>query len=131
MLHTSDRERRNSESLALRGEVFVEERAFDVLARQAASRRSSLLALGGAALAAAVSEPTRAKQKTKKQVRKKCRRQVAPCRSFFAGVCFGDPDCEAALFPCCDYLAQCDSGSMFECIFSCGCEELPELNVPK
>ena len=108
------------------------EKAFDVITRHAAdavSRRGSLLALGGAL--AAVAEPASAKQKAKKQVRKKCRRQVAPCRSFFAGVCFGDPDCEAALFPCCDFLAQCDSGAMFECIFSCGCEELPELNVPK
>lgn len=110
-------------------------RAFDALTRHAAdavSRRGSLLALGGAALAAAaVEKPARARQKAKKQVKKKCKRQVAPCRSFFAGVCFGDPECEAALFPCCDFLAKCDSGAMFECLFSCGCEALPELNIPK
>ena len=116
------------------GEDLVGEKAFDAFTRRvpdAVSRRNSLLALGGAALAASGVKPVSAKQKAKKQVRKKCRRQVTPCRSFFAGVCFGDPDCEAALFPCCDYLAQCDSGSMFECLFSCGCEDLPELNVPK
>lgn len=112
----------------------MSERAFDALTRHAAdtvSRRGSLLALSGVALVAAVAEPVGAKRKAKKQVKKKCKRQVAPCRSFFAGVCFGDAECEAALFPCCDFLAQCDSGAMFECIFSCGCEELPELNVPK
>jgi hypothetical protein len=107
----------------------LSERAFDAITRRAAdavSRRNSILALGGAALAAAaMTEPATAKQKAKKQVKKKCRRQVAPCRAFFAGLCGGDPECLEALSPCCDHLAQCDSGAMFECMFSCGCAGLP------
>lgn len=110
-------------------EELLSERAFDTFARRAAdavSRRNSILALGGAALAAAVmTEPTSSRRKAKKQVKKKCKRQVAPCRAFFAGLCLGDLDCQDALFPCCDHLAQCDSGAMFECMFSCGCAGLP------
>jgi hypothetical protein len=115
----------------------LSERAFDAITRRAAdavSRRNSILALGGAALAAAVmTEPVTAKQKAKKQAKKKCRRQVAPCRSFLAGLCGGIQECLDEMLPCCDHLAQCDSSAMFICMFSCGCgDNLPEHpDVPR
>jgi hypothetical protein len=111
---------------------LVSEKAFDAFTRHAAdavSRRNSLLALGGMALAAGIAEPAIAKKKSKNQAKKKCRRQVPRCKSYFAGFCLGDPDCEAELFPCCEFLAKCDPGSMLDCLFTCGCEGLPGRNV--
>lgn len=107
--------------------------AFDAVTRQAAdamSRRKSMLALGGLALAASLAEPPAAlgkkkKRRAKKQVRKKCRRQVRDCRNFFSGFCGGIPECEEEFYPCCEELAKCDAGAMFTCLFSCGCGGVP------
>jgi hypothetical protein len=116
-------------------EELVSERAFDAFTRHAAdavSRRTSLLALGGSALAASLAEPVTAKKKVatdkqnaKKQVKKKCRRQVRACQTFFSGFCSGIPECEEEFFPCCDSLAQCDAAGMLTCLFSCGCGGMP------
>src|SRR5262245_56470646 len=77
-------------------EESLSDHAIDAITRRAAdavSRRNSLLALGGAALAAAtMAEPLKAK-KTKTRIKKKCRRQVTQCRNYFAGFCLGDPEC--------------------------------------
>lgn len=71
----------------------------------------------------------RGKKKTRRkhQGKKRCRRQVAPCKAFFSDLCSADPDCEAAFFPCCDSLASCDSAGMLQCLFFCGCDELNDI----
>ena len=118
--------------MALRREFSLSDRAIDVISRRTAdalSRRGSLLALGGLALAASVPASTvkGRKGKNRKKRRKTCQRQVAPCQAFFTAICFGDPDCEAEFFPCCEQLANCDSAGLLECFFFCGCDELNDL----
>lgn len=112
-------------------EAFVKKNTFDAVTREAAdaiSRRKSMMALGGMALAAALAETKSVsgkKKRAKKQVKKKCKRQVLACRNFFSGFCTGIPECEDEFFPCCDQLATCDAGGMLTCLFSCGCSGMP------
>jgi len=110
----------------------LSDRAIDLISRRTAdalSRRGSLLALGGLALATAIPASTAkaAKGKNRKKRKQICQRQIAPCEAFFAALCFGDPACEAEFFPCCAPLADCDSAGVLECLFFCGCDELNDL----
>lgn len=110
----------------------MENTAFDALVRRssdALTRRGSLAALGGLVAAITQADVSKAKKegRGKKQSGKRCRRQVAPCQAYFAGMCNGDPECMAHFQPCCDKLATCDSAGLLQCIFSCSCPGLPEF----
>jgi hypothetical protein len=96
---------------------------FDALARHIGTpqnRRTSLKALSAAGLGAALAAPigTAAKnKKCKKKVQQKCSGQIAACQAATNAFCGeGDPDCQDALLPCCDLLADCDAGSAVTCI---------------
>lgn len=97
---------------------------FDGIARRTAaglSRRGSLLALGGAALAAAVTGPSHTQaaksgKKTRKKARKVCRRQVGQCHDFLDWAC-PDQTCVDRLESCCASFAKCDANTALQCIF--------------
>jgi hypothetical protein len=102
--------------------------AFDRITRTA-SRRDSMLALGGAGLAATLSGAFGATAKpkpgklAKKKVKAKCKSQVGQCTLTLNLVCNAgnDPEvCKEAFLPCCDFLAACNAGEMLQCIFSFG-----------
>ena len=97
--------------------------AFDAFTRsvgQSASRRSSLLALGGAALAAGMAAPvgTEAKQnpakKVKKKNKQKCNQEIAECRTVIAAI-DNDPETEAQLLACCE---NCFAGDFVTCLIA-------------
>lgn len=113
----------------------MDDQSFDTLTRDAAgglSRRSSLLALGAAGLAAIIPIPhpaaKRGKKKQKKQpappssplpppVEDRCAPQVAPCAASFTAQCGTDPSC-TSLIQCCDSLGTCDASGFFACLNS-------------
>jgi hypothetical protein len=100
--------------------VAVDVARIDGVVRQAAdavSRRSSLLALSGTVLVAALarSELTAAKQKAGKKVKKKCRQQETQCRSFYEGFCGDNQFCLGDFPPCCVHLARCDAFAFLQC----------------
>jgi hypothetical protein len=89
---------------------------FDALTRSA-SRRVSLLALGGAGLAAALAGAFGAAAKPKpgklarKKVKEKCKAQVRQCNLVLGVACDANDDpaaCKEAFLPCCDFLATCN-----------------------
>jgi hypothetical protein len=115
----------------------VSEEIIDTVSRRAAdavSRRASLLALGGMALAAVTAIPSAAKggkggKKRKKRkggeggngnageqlAQARCASQVDQCRTSVSGFC--DPeDCPAQL-SCCDFFATCNAVGALACIF--------------
>ena len=100
-------------------------------AADAVSRRRSLLALGGAAVASAAVGPSLSRagkdaKKARKRKKKKCRRQIDQCRTFFLELC-GAPgaDCEEeeldGFLASCDLLQNCKAGEsvdrFFETVF--------------
>ena len=94
---------------------------FDAFTRtvgQAATRRSSLLALGGAALAAGVATQvgTEAKKKPVKKVKKKnaakCAEEIAECKAIVTAL-VPDPATKAPLLVCCD---NCFAGDFMTCL---------------
>jgi hypothetical protein len=104
---------------------------FDTLTRQTASsvsRRRSLLALGGAAVAGALAAPMLAlaskdSKKAKKKKKKKCNGQIGQCEDFFTDLCANpDAECEpdelAAARFCCSQLKNCKAGEAVSCFFS-------------
>jgi hypothetical protein len=117
----------------------VSEEIIDTVSRHAAgavSRRVSLLALGGMALAAMTAVPAAAKggkkgKKGKKRkggaggssnageqlVQARCASQVDQCRTSFTPVCQGDAGCLARL-SCCDLFATCDGTGAISCLFA-------------
>jgi hypothetical protein len=100
---------------------------FDAITKSA-SRRGSLLALGGAGLATLIgASGSTAKPKPGKRARKKvkdkCKAQVGQCDLFVGLTCAKNSDpaaCKAGLLPCCDFLASCNAGRMMECLASGG-----------
>ena len=91
------------------------------LARQATavSRRGSLRALGGAALAGTLAAPTVARAgKSGKKSGKRCQKQREQCREVFAERCQGSQVCEEAFAPCCEQFAQCRAEAALRCIFA-------------
>jgi hypothetical protein len=100
---------------------------FDTLA-PTASRRGSLLALGGAGLAAlAGAFGTAAKPKpgklARKKVKAKCKEQVGQCDLVLGVICATDADpaaCKKRFLPCCDLLGTCNAGGMLECLVAGG-----------
>jgi hypothetical protein len=97
----------------------MNEIVFDVVTRRAAevvSRRRSIIAMGGAALAAAISNPLETEAgKSGKKSKKRCKRQKQQCRSFYEGLCQGDPFCEERYFACCEFLASCNASAYLQC----------------
>jgi hypothetical protein len=89
------------------------------------SRRGSLLALGGAALAtlfapSEIAEAAKRAKKAKKRAAKKCRQQKGQCRTYFSETyCAGgeNPElCEVLYLPCCDFLADCQPTAFLDCV---------------
>jgi hypothetical protein len=105
----------------------MDTRNFDALTRTA-SRRGSLLALGGAGLAAltgslGAAAKTKPGKLARKKVKEKCKAQVSQCTLVLGVACAvnDDPDaCRAAFLPCCDFLATCNAGAMLDCQFAGG-----------
>jgi hypothetical protein len=104
----------------------------DALTR-GASRRNTLLAFGGAALAATLARAfdaeakKHANERNNKQDRKKanarCKAQVGQCNIVIGVACAVEDDpagCEARVQPCCDFAATCNVGSMLECVLTGG-----------
>ena len=113
----------------------MSEEIIDTVSRRAAdavSRRASLLALGGMALAAVATSPAAAKAGKRGKRRKKrkgdsgniaeqliqarCASQGDQCRTIFAQICNGGADCLASL-RCCDSFATCDAVGALSCFF--------------
>jgi hypothetical protein len=97
------------------------EQPVDVVAVHTAeslSRRVSFIALGGAALAAAVARPSPARAgKAGKKAKKKCKRQIGQCESSIASLCTGGPEaCVDVLSPCCRSFKGCKAGAAYQCI---------------
>jgi hypothetical protein len=103
----------------------------DALAKRlagSASRRNSLLTIGGAGLAAvsgfAMTGSARKKHKKGKNKNKdkdkKCRRQEGECNAFFAPLCADEDapeDCVALMATCCEQLGQCQATAYLDCLF--------------
>jgi hypothetical protein len=109
----------------------MDDRSFDTVTRQAAegiSRRSSLMSLTAAGLAALLAAPfaAEAKQGSKKKKKNRgapapvqqcpdlCAPQVVSCTASFTAQCGTDPSC-LALIQCCDFLGTCDATGFFAC----------------
>lgn len=97
---------------------------FDLLTRRltlATSRRGSLPALGGTALAAAAADSMAGKAKkgkNQKKANERCKQQVSSCQEVLAALCERFPGCiEADLLPCCGPLSTCQSGTALDCAF--------------
>jgi hypothetical protein len=94
----------------------VNQRALNVV-----SRRSSILAIGGSALAAALAKPasTRAGKSGKnKNAKKRCKRQVQQCRNAYVDICDVNVACTETVATCCAHLATCNAGAAFECLLT-------------
>jgi len=104
---------------------------FDALTRETGihqDRRTSLKALGAAALLAAVAGPlsAQAKQSPGKKAKKKCKKQVGQCVSAFNAVCEAQDQgvevclalVQQVLAPCCQSLRNCGAGEFVTCVFS-------------
>jgi hypothetical protein len=113
----------------------VNQDAFDTVARQAAdglSRRGSLVALSGAALAATFAGASVTKAgKAGKKARKKCKKQGSPCREFADELCEtllppgGEQDaCKEDAKACCPSLEKCKGAAFFDCAFQVVLEAL-------
>ena len=104
----------------------MHERRFDALTRHAAhavSRRHSLLTLGGAAVASAVTVPSviqagQTAKRAKKRKRQKCRRQIDQCLDALTEVCEGEESCINNFDHCCPLLADCKAGAALDCLFT-------------
>jgi hypothetical protein len=83
------------------------------------SRRSSLLAVGGATIVASLTRPTGlSAAKAGKKARKKCKKQGKQCRQFIIADCQDSSDVQACLdrtLPCCDPFARCNAAAGFAC----------------
>jgi hypothetical protein len=101
--------------------------AFDALTRRARARtrRASLVALGGASLAAFAGASVGQAGKSGKKAKKKCKKQTPACRGFATRLCgeffLPGPDfdaCFADASACCDTLARCQAESFFGCVWT-------------
>jgi hypothetical protein len=111
----------------------MSESAFDAFSRRAGetvSRRSSLVTLGGAALAAMVATPSigvagksgknknktrKQKKQAKKQSLSLCKQQVGECQTFMNAECEGN-GCGAVVSICCPLLGTCQNEAFFTCL---------------
>jgi hypothetical protein len=88
------------------------------------TRRTSLVAIGGAALASALARPAPAHAgKAGKKAKKMCRRQIGQCETSVTAFCATASElleidreaCEASVLPCCGSFKGCQAGSFFRC----------------
>jgi hypothetical protein len=112
----------------------VDEQIIDKVSRRAASRRLSVLALGGLALAAVTTIPSvakggngskggkrRKKRKTgsgdaaERLIQAKCASQGDQCRASLTEICRGESNCLEGLI-CCDFFATCNAPAGLSCI---------------
>lgn len=109
----------------------MSESTFDAFSRragEAVSRRTSLLTLGGAALAAMAARPgnslagkknrkrnAKAKKKAKQQSFKLCKPQVGECQSFMDAACEGAV-CGTIVAVCCPLLGSCQNEAFWTCL---------------
>jgi hypothetical protein len=104
-------------------EDVMDIKTFDAIARQVAavSRRGTIRALGGAAMAAGLAAPTVIRAgEAGKNGRKRCKRQRGQCLAFFAEFCEPKDDpagCLEEVRPCCEHFARCNAGAGIECLF--------------
>lgn len=107
----------------------MDNRSFDALTRLAvapASRRVTLLKLGGAGVAAfaapVAAASKRGKRKKKPSVgekaRQKCLQQAEQCVAFLAPTCASDLNCQARVQRCCAVVGECDVVGLFTCAAS-------------
>ena len=115
----------------------MSEHRVETLARTAAdavSRRASVLAFGGAALAAVMrgAPVARAKDKGAKRAKKKlkkvkkqfaqaCAAQPGQCQAAMSAFCATTNDpavCLQLVTPCCALITDCNVGPAFTCLFS-------------
>ncbi len=98
------------------------QQTLDTLARRAGAlqvqnRRTSLQALAAAALLGAAPLAAQAKGNASKKSKKRCKKQVAPCRAALEPSCNpGNPDCPGKVAECCQFLAQCNAGAAMQCV---------------
>ena len=82
------------------------------------TRRASLVSLGAAGITAAIPPLASQAGKKKGDANKRCKKQVAPCKSFFTLQC-GDaansPEC-AAVLACCESLKTCNFAGFVTCL---------------
>jgi hypothetical protein len=118
----------------------MESRSFDRLARNAAngvSRRTTLMTLGAAGLAALIGPFAAEAKKGGKKNKKKnnvppalpaplecppptvdlCPAQVNSCKAILGAQCGGSPNCTDEI-PCCDLLATCDASGFWACLLT-------------
>jgi hypothetical protein len=93
----------------------------DASRRHTSSRRTSLLTLGSATLAAAfVSPAIDTAAKAGKKGKERCGKQKEQCRIAVTEYCamLVDPQlCESVYLPCCEQFTQCNVGAGIACIF--------------
>ncbi len=114
----TERERRAADVRRL--EWFVDARFAPARLATAASRRASLVALGGVVTGLAFASPKSEARKggKKNKARKKCLKQVEACRAQLRDFCERNAACEAEILPCCAPLADCQAGETVECAFA-------------
>jgi hypothetical protein len=99
----------------------MNESSFDTLVRHAGEpqdRRSSLMALGGAALAAAFAAPPTAEAgKSGKKAKKKCNNQVNQCKQAANAQCRNEI-CRSLFNQCCPKLNGCHAGEFVACLLA-------------
>ena len=82
------------------------------------TRRASLVSLGAVGMSAAIPPLESRAGKKKGDANKRCKKQVAPCKSFFTLQCGGDansPECALAL-ACCESLKTCNFTGFVTCL---------------
>jgi hypothetical protein len=98
------------------------QQTLDALARRAGamrSRRMSFQALAAGALLGTGVAPfaAQAKGNAGKKARKRCKKQVAPCRAALEPACNpANVDCPGDVARCCQFLASCNAGEAMHCV---------------
>jgi hypothetical protein len=98
--------------------------ALDALTRNAGavSRRSSLLAFGGVALATALTAPAKARagKGGKKKAKRQCTKQKPQCVAAVTDYCdtlVDPPLCKSSYLPCCEQFTGCNVDAGIACLF--------------
>ena len=102
----------------------MSEHGFYAFARHTAvsvSGRRSLIALGGAALAASLASPAHTTAKRGGKGKNRCKPQVAKCREGVADLClltYGQDaaECVELYADCCRFLQNCETAKAFACV---------------
>jgi hypothetical protein len=82
----------------------------------AVSRRTSLLALGGTAMAIAATPTVTSAGKAGKKAKQRCKRQGKQCRNVLAAECGNDQECLDEFLRCCGPFSRCQARQGFNCL---------------